>query len=105
MKILLSSGGAFWGVTIVAVILLLWFGYNYIKVRNAGYVIDAKQGDGKGMTSDPTKVKAKENAFLFYFAAIVMAYIIALVVIYNDYKPAKPHTVTPLEDGRTPAGE
>ncbi len=57
------------------------------------------------MTSDPTKVKAKQNAFLYYILAIVVAYTVALVVIYNDYKPSKPHTVTPLEDGRTPAGE
>ena len=68
-----------------------WFIYNYIQIRKKGYVIDAKQGDGKGVTYDKTKVKAKQNAFaFFYIPLITVAFIVFLFIVRSDYRPYNP---------------
>lgn len=86
-----DSKEAWWGGTIVFLVLLGWFIYNYVQIRKRGYIIDAKQGTGTGQITDPVKVKAKQNAFAFFYIPILtVAYIVFLFVLRSDYRPYNP---------------
>lgn len=83
MKILLSSGGAFWGVTAVFLILQFICWYQVIKGSKSGTYVN----DGSGGSIASAKNKPwYQNNFFKGAVIIIIAYIGALLLIYSDYK-------------------
>lgn len=83
MKVLLSSGGAFWGVTAVFVLLQIIFWYQIIKGSKSGTYVN----DGSGGSIPSIKNKPWYQNNFFKLAVIVLiAYTVALLVIHSDYR-------------------
>ena len=96
MKVLLSSGGAFWGLTAAFVALFLWLGYNYLQVKKSGMKEDGTKGN-TGMKYFPGQVPFLQNKFTPYLGAITVLYFIALAFVYSDYRPAKAKDGVPMQ--------
>ncbi len=83
MKVLLSSGGAFWGVTAVFLILQFICWYQAIKGSKSGTWVN--DGAGGSIPSDKNK-PLYQNNFFKGAVIIIVLYIGALIAIYSDYK-------------------
>lgn len=83
MKVLLSSGGAFWGVTAVFVLLQAIFWYQIVKGSKSGTWVN--DGGGGSVSSKENKPWYQNN-FLKYSVITLVLYIGALIAIYSDFK-------------------
>lgn len=85
MKLLsiLASGGAFWGLTGVAVFLISIFIYQLIGgSKNGTYVND---GAGGSVSSDKNKPWYR-NTFFWLSVIVAALYIGSLLILKSDYK-------------------
>lgn len=80
---ILNSGGAFWGVTGVFVLLEIIFLYQLVKGSKSGTYVN----DGRGGSIPSTKNKPwYTNTFFFLSLAVLALYIVVLVTIDSDYR-------------------
>ena len=84
MKVLLSSGGAFWGVTAVFLILQAIFWYQIIKGSKSGTWVN--DGSGGSIASPKNKRWYQNNFFKYFVIPLTIVYAIVLAIIYSDYK-------------------
>lgn len=80
---ILHSGGAFWGLTAVFLVLEIIFIYQLAKGSKSGTYVN----DGSGGSIPSNKNKPwYTNTFFYFSLAVLIAYIIALFIIKSDYK-------------------
>lgn len=84
MKVLLSSGGAFWGVTAVFLLLQAIFWYQIYKGSRSGTWVN--DGSGGSIPSPKNKRWYENNFFKWFSIPTLVIYLIVLAVIYSDYK-------------------
>ena len=76
-----------------------------IKISKSGGSTQGTQGNGKGTTYDNEKTPLYTISFFKGSVVLFIAWVVIMFAIARSYSKPTPHTVTPLEDGRTPAGE
>lgn len=76
-----------------------------VKISKSGGQTQATPGNGKGTTYDNERTPIYKISFFKGSVVLFIAWVIIMFSIARSYAPDKPHTVTPLEDGRKAAGE
>jgi hypothetical protein len=80
---ILHSGGAFWGVTAVFIVLEVIFIYQLVKGSRSGTYIN--DGGGGSIPSNKNKLWWT-NTFFKLACAVLVLYVVALLVIRSDYR-------------------
>jgi hypothetical protein len=80
---ILHSGGAFWGLTAVFVVLEAIFLFQLIKGQKSGSV---QQDLAKGTQTYKKPIPLFKNPFIWLMIIVLVAYIFTLSQLSSDYK-------------------
>lgn len=83
---ILHSGGLFWGLTAVFLILEVWFLYQAVKARKSGGITQGNISTGFKPILDDKKTPWLKIHMVWFAIAVLVLYVVALLIVASDYK-------------------